>query len=116
MAATMTLWMDMAAKCRLMRLEERPDGQGGCKRSLVAGDAFAAAITGKGQEAQDAGARRLGGTFMVTSERELAYGDIVQGADGAVYRVCSKAERAPGTLGFWQCAAQAWEAMRDEQA
>lgn len=108
----MRLYERMAEQCRLLRRSEAADGEGGVAVGYVAGAEFAAAVV-KDSSADGSQADKRGeeAAWTVTGTRPLAYGDVIERADGSRLRVVSGQVVAPvmASFAFRQCKAVSFD-------
>lgn len=97
----MRLYERMAEPCRLLRRSEAADGEGGTAVEYVPDADFAAAIV-KDSSYDGSRAEKRGedAAWTVTGTRPLAYGDVIERADGSRLRVVSGQVFAPAMASF----------------
>lgn len=97
----MRLYERMTEPCRLLRRSEAADGEGGMAVEYVPDAEFAAAIV-KDSSADGSQADKRGedAAWTVTGTRPLAYGDVIERADGSRLRVVSGQVAAPAIASF----------------
>lgn len=99
----MRLYERMAEPCRLLRRSEAADGEGGTAVEYVADAEFAAAIVkDSSSDGSQADKRGEEAAWTVTGTRPLAlaYGDVIERADGSRLRVVSGQVVAPAMASF----------------
>lgn len=108
----MRLYERMAEPCRLLRRSEAEDGEGGTAVEYVPDAEFAAAIV-KDSSSDGSQAEKRGedAAWTVTGTRPLAYGDVIERADGSRLRVVSGHVVAPAmaSFAFRQCKAVSFD-------
>lgn len=97
----MRLYERMAEPCVLLRRVEMDDGEGGTAVAYYDEASFAAAIAKDssvdGERAEKRGEEAV---WTVTGNRPLAYGDVIERADGSRLRVVSGQVAAPAMASF----------------
>ncbi len=108
----MRLYERMAEPCRLLRRSESADGEGGTVVEYAPDAEFAAVIV-KDSSADGSQAEKRGeeAAWTVTGTRPLAYGDVIERADGSRLRVVSGQVVAPvmASFAFRQCKAVSFD-------
>lgn len=102
----MRLYERMAEQCRLLRRTEAADGEGGTAVEYVPDAEFAAVIVkDSSSDGSQADKRGEEAAWTVTGTRPLAYGDVIERADGSRLRVVSGQVVAPvmASFAFRQC-------------
>lgn len=97
----MRLYERMTEPCRLLRRSEAADGEGGMAVEYVPDAEFAAAIVKESSsDGSQAEKRGEDAAWTVTGTRPLAYGDVIERADGSRLRVVSGQVSAPAIASF----------------
>lgn len=108
----MRLYERMAEPCRLLHRSEAADGEGGTAVEYVPDAEFAAAVV-KDSSSDGSQAEKRGedAAWTVTGTRPLAYGDVIERADGSRLRVVSGQVVAPAmaSFAFRQCKAVSFD-------
>ena len=108
----MRLYERMAEQCRLLRRSEAADGEGGTAVEYAADAGFAAVIVkDSSSDGSQADKRGEEAAWTVTGTRPLAYGDVIERADGSRLRVVSGQVAAPvmASFAFRQCKAVSFD-------
>ena len=102
----MRLYERMAEPCRLLRRSEAADGEGG-----VAAEFAAVVVKNSSADGSQAEKRGEEAAWTVTGTRPLAYGDVIERADGSRLRVVSGQVVAPvmASFAFRQCKAVSFD-------
>lgn len=97
----MRLYERMAEPCVLLRRAEMEDGEGGMAVEYAADAEFAAVIVkDSSYDGSQAEKRGEDAAWTVTVTRPLAYGDVIERADGSRLRVVSGQVVAPAMASF----------------